>query len=366
MQAMPLADHKIIETRNDEAAEAILSRALVPLHFSRISNRGAFGLEMSGLRLKHLFFGYNRFTTDTVVEPGVIEDAIIFGIAEDHKRPSYFDIDETRATASPETITIMSPTRNVRIKRGAGSGMFGAVISSGSLAERFRDVTGRSCPQAIVMDPATTAAEGPGRAFRETLRATNTALEQMGAGARNAIHLALMEDSLLSAALALPGNHCGLLSEHQPPDIAPWIVRRAEDYMVAHLGEAITLSHLIKVCGCSRSSLTLAFQQSRGYSAMAFLQQRRIEHARERLRREPGSSVTQIALDCGFGNHGRFAQAYQKLFGELPSETRRRHFGPGGESTGRESTGRESAGHGDARRESSKHEAPKPGQLRPR
>ena len=92
--------------------------------------------------------------------------------------------------------------------------------------------------------------------------------------------------------------------------------------MTAHATDPITLSDLVEVCGCSRSALYYAFSSSRGYSPMQFLASSRLELARERLMREPDIGVTEIALDCGFGNHGRFAKAYRGQFGESPSETR--------------------------------------------
>ena len=60
---------------------------------------------------------------------------------------------------------------------------------------------------------------------------------------------------------------------------------------------------------------------------MEFLTARRLELARRRLRNDPGSSVTEVALSCGFSNQGRFAKAYRAAFGENPSETRAKHHG---------------------------------------
>ncbi len=98
--------------------------------------------------------------------------------------------------------------------------------------------------------------------------------------------------------------------------------------MSARVADPITLAHLVAVCGCSRSSLTQAFRSARGYTAMEFLASRRLELAHERLMGEPDVSATEVALDCGFTNHGRFAKAYCSRFGETPSATRARCHGP--------------------------------------
>jgi len=48
----------------------------------------------------------------------------------------------------------------------------------------------------------------------------------------------------------------------------------------------------------------------------------RLQVARDRLTRPgTGSSVTDIALDCGFVHLGRFSGQYRQAYGELPSET---------------------------------------------
>jgi transcriptional regulator GlxA family with amidase domain len=57
---------------------------------------------------------------------------------------------------------------------------------------------------------------------------------------------------------------------------------------------------------------------------MEFLRSRRLELARTRLLSSPESTVTEIALDCGFGHLGRFSIQYRAHFGEGPLQTRSR------------------------------------------
>lgn len=65
---------------------------------------------------------------------------------------------------------------------------------------------------------------------------------------------------------------------------------------------------------------------SRGTTFMDFVKDTKLQKVRQRLvKPEPGTTITEVSLDCGFNNLGHFARDYRKKFGELPSETLRRH-----------------------------------------
>jgi transcriptional regulator GlxA family with amidase domain len=109
----------------------------------------------------------------------------------------------------------------------------------------------------------------------------------------------------------------------QPP--ITWQVRRAEQYIETHWNQPITITSLARATAASARSIFYHFKNSRGQSPMSFLKQVRLEHAREMLERSGISrSVTDIAIECGFGNLGHFAGDYLKRFGEHPSDTLKR------------------------------------------
>jgi transcriptional regulator GlxA family with amidase domain len=130
---------------------------------------------------------------------------------------------------------------------------------------------------------------------------------------------------LLTALLSLPHNQREKINEDHRYQVAPGLVRRSEEYMRAHLKEAISIIDLLRICGCSRSVLFAAFRNARGYTPMEFLTEQRLQSAREKLLTSHlEASVSSIALDCGFINLGRFSQVYRKRFGERPSDTLRK------------------------------------------
>jgi AraC-like DNA-binding protein len=105
--------------------------------------------------------------------------------------------------------------------------------------------------------------------------------------------------------------------------MAPFFMRRVEQFIEEHASEAIALADLSGVAGVSTRALQMGFRRFRNTTPMAYLRAIRLELARTELVRagRKRSSVAAVAMLLGFGNLGRFARDYQTRFGELPSET---------------------------------------------
>jgi AraC family ethanolamine operon transcriptional activator len=100
------------------------------------------------------------------------------------------------------------------------------------------------------------------------------------------------------------------------------LVRRADDYMRACLGEPPSLLDLCRELGVSERTLHYAFQEVRGLSPMAYFRAFRLNAVRQELKTAPETATVQeIAQRWGFWHPGEFAAAYRRLFGELPSQT---------------------------------------------
>jgi AraC family ethanolamine operon transcriptional activator len=120
------------------------------------------------------------------------------------------------------------------------------------------------------------------------------------------------------------------------------LVRRADDYLRARLGEPLSLLELCRELGVSERALHYAFQEVRGLSPLAYVRACRLHAVRQELKAAPGTAAVQeIARRWGFGHPGEFAAAYRRLFGALPSQTRTGspmgRFRAGHRSRGRES-----------------------------
>jgi AraC-like DNA-binding protein len=105
------------------------------------------------------------------------------------------------------------------------------------------------------------------------------------------------------------------------------LVRIAEDYALAHVGERLYVSDLCRVTAVSERALEYAFKATLGLAPVAYLARLRLHRVRNALQTPTRSTktVSAIALDWGFWHFGEFSRAYKACFGELPSETLRRH-----------------------------------------
>ena len=98
---------------------------------------------------------------------------------------------------------------------------------------------------------------------------------------------------------------------------------RVEEYIRAHLCEAITLDDLAQVIGSTTRHLNRAFRASFSDTPMQYILALRMEKAIHMLI-ETRTPITQVAMDCGFSHAQHFSASFSKSVGCSPSEYRRR------------------------------------------
>lgn len=149
--------------------------------------------------------------------------------------------------------------------------------------------------------------------------------------------------SLLSAAQALLTDPSALLGQElafdlvrrgllgAPSDDAPPANSRDEGrvadvlhFIEHHLSDGLSLETLAKVAGSGRFQLLRSFRRVVGQTPYAYILQRRLQVAAERLRGTP-SRITDLALDSGFGDISEFTRHFARRYGCTPGAYRNRH-----------------------------------------
>jgi AraC-like DNA-binding protein len=105
-----------------------------------------------------------------------------------------------------------------------------------------------------------------------------------------------------------------------PP--AAVLVRRATEIADA-TPEPISVARLCNLLRVSQSTLEFSFKKITALTPHTFFLRRRLNRARTALLEADRSEgrVTDIAMNLGFTELGRFAVRYRQMFGESPSET---------------------------------------------
>lgn len=116
-------------------------------------------------------------------------------------------------------------------------------------------------------------------------------------------------------------HHVGLQRRKGMPLNSPGPLKRVMRWIDEHISEKITLAMLASLAGCSTGHLIRLFEAYVGTTPARYLMERRLQRSRELLR-DPGSDITQVALQCGFSSQSHFTRAFVQRFGDPPGAYR--------------------------------------------
>lgn len=106
------------------------------------------------------------------------------------------------------------------------------------------------------------------------------------------------------------------------PDLSAERMTRVIDFIEANISKEIHLEELAASAALSVYHFVRLFQRHLGVTPMRFVWQRRIEHAKLRLRHRT-LPLSGIASDCGFSSQSHFATVFKRETGMTPTEYRR-------------------------------------------
>ena len=96
-------------------------------------------------------------------------------------------------------------------------------------------------------------------------------------------------------------------------------VGRVMEYLHTHLGDKITVDLLAAIAHLSASHFSRVFREDMGKPPMEYVHDLRLERAKK-LILAGDSSITEIALECGFGSPSYLSTCFQKRYKMTPSE----------------------------------------------
>lgn len=106
----------------------------------------------------------------------------------------------------------------------------------------------------------------------------------------------------------------------QPLREANFKLERAADFIRDNCTQLLKLEDICEAAQLSPSYLIRAFKQHYGMTPHAFLVNRRIQFARERLR--SGKHIADVALEAGFADQAHFQRAFKQHLAATPGQYR--------------------------------------------
>jgi len=223
--------------------------------------------------------------------------------------------------ADSRTGAVISPTLPLQLDWSEGCEQLLLKIPRERVERTCGALLGAELDEPVEFSPQISLDSAHGRAWQHQIGALLCWLNEPGR-AMPAQWLRAQEEALIQHLLLCQKNNYSDMLLRRP--VAARRLRAAEDYIRAHLQEAMDLAQIAQACGSSVRSLCAAFQEHYGQSPMAYVRRLRMDEARrELLAAPPGARVTDIALRWGFGHLGRFCTQYRQRYGETPAQSLR-------------------------------------------
>jgi AraC family transcriptional regulator len=104
--------------------------------------------------------------------------------------------------------------------------------------------------------------------------------------------------------------------------LSKWRLKRVQEYVDAHIDEALHLPDLAAAAGLSRMHFAAQFRAATGYRPHEYLLHQRIERAKEMLS-SLEMPLVEVALNVGFRAQAHFSTVFKRLTGQTPGRWRR-------------------------------------------
>lgn len=286
-----------------------------------ITARGTFSAKLTRIDLHHVWMQRGHLSLSAVTRSAMRpqRSSIVF-LADADQSPMLNNGNEV----SPGDIVCYALQSEHHVRASGGYHCCAMSLTPDDLAAFGRALVGHE----LTAPPATRALRPP-PALMSRLQALHRSASDLAATAPDILahpEVAKARDQeLIRAMVACLANP---ETEERYGSCRPRIpvMLRFEQILDAKADRPLYVADICAEMGVSDRTLRLHCQEQLGMSPHRYLWLRRMNLARRALAIAAATekTVTAIANDHGFGELGRFAVAYRRLFGELPSVTLRR------------------------------------------
>ncbi|HUH87418.1 MAG TPA: AraC family transcriptional regulator [Pusillimonas sp.] len=229
-------------------------------------------------------------------------------------------VGRTAVAADSRTGVVISPTLPLVLDWNEGCEQLLLKIPRERVEESCSRLLGAQIGRAVEFSPRFALDTAQGQSWQHQVSSLLCGFQAAGSPPPAQWVRAQEEILIQHLLLCHPHNYTELLRRRSTG--ARRNVRLAQEFIHAHLQDALDLGSIAQASGTSVRSLCAAFKEQYGQSPMAYVREQRMEQAHaELLGAAPGTRVTDVALRWGFGHLGRFCTRYRQRYGQTPLET---------------------------------------------
>jgi AraC-like DNA-binding protein len=272
-------------------------------------------LDLGACGLTNLKYGF-----DVDIDAGCIEDTYLvkWTLAG---QGQLWSGDRTAIT-SPRSIVITEPSEHTKIHMSAECQHLTVRVSRRALLETLAPKLQRPMRKALQFNLEIPMDSDFARAWCELVthicHVSATAPAALASEAVRKQYSRTLMEIMLSAA---PHSHTNAIDEPMNRATA-WHVGRAQDYVHDHLSEAISVTDIAERVGVTPRTLQNGFRKAFNLTPAEYIRRARIDALhRALLAADESAGVTNLMMNVGIVNFGRYAQYYREQIGVSPSTT---------------------------------------------
>lgn len=274
-------------------------------------------ISTGALSLSRLEYG-----ADVLIEPDHLEKFYLIQIPTQGHAEIEFGAE--KFISYSQVASLLSPDQSLRMRWTANSPQLIIKISREDFTHHCQQHVVKSNGKSLQFNPKLDFNSQGGAYFLQLVRSMIEALASPQHPLHHPLAFKQFESSLFNALLyGQPNDAFCLGDKFYEKNVAPFYIKRAEEFIREYLHEALNIEMIAEKAGVSTRTLFTGFKNHFGMTPMAYLRELRFEQAHLELMQNEQLSVTDVAYKWGFTHLGRFSQEYKRRYGELPSNTRR-------------------------------------------
>ena len=281
-----------------------------------------FSASMHHLQTGSLSISRLEYGADVIIDPQELKNFYLIQIPIE----GYAEIEfaQQRFISYNNVASLISPDQHLRMRWQAHAPQLILKINQAEFLQHCKHHMANIPRDGVIFDPRLDFNSQGGSYFLELINTMTNAIMCENHPLHHPFAFKQFESSLFNALIYGQANNAiGNISNKYEKNISPYFIKVAQEYIEAHLHEALNIEILAEKAGVSVRSLFAGFKTYLGTTPMNYLRDVRFEQVHLELMSDSELSVTDIAFKWGFSHLGRFSQEYKKRYGELPSHTLR-------------------------------------------